>query len=210
MGKKTFLLINPYIAGKFNKVYEGSSPLSAAKRAYTSLAENFKNSVKEFRFTLLEVDSNIKNDKLNFKNYKNYPSNKYYNFIVNEKLNNNNNKVKFKLARDNVELVNSNLLLKRINSIEKKYGAIKSNKLKGGKPIFDDDDDDEFNDIDDELVDDDQIYYYYYYYPWYISADDKLSWPAIYLPLISGLGTGSLVVDATFLKHITNQVNVIV
>ena len=117
MGKKTFLLINTYISGKFNKVYEGSSTLSAAKRAYTSLAENFKNSVKEFRFTLLEVDSNIKNDKLNFKNYKNYPSNKYYNFIVNEKLNNNNNKVKFKLARDNVELVNSNLLLKRINSI---------------------------------------------------------------------------------------------
>ena len=53
-----YVLVNPYITGKVNKSYTGTSELDAAKEAYDTMSQYFNNNIPKFYFTLQKVKNN--------------------------------------------------------------------------------------------------------------------------------------------------------
>ena len=69
----TYIMVNPYIEGSFEKSIKAKNSIEAGKLLYTSLSEHFNNNVPKFLFTIQKGGSGkgkyysfkVKEDKLN-------------------------------------------------------------------------------------------------------------------------------------------------
>jgi len=125
MGKYT--LVNPSIEGSFKKTCKGKNSLEAANIMYEKLSKNFLNNMPKFVFTLTK-------------------DNKYYHFMVSEKINNKD--IKYSIKNYDKHIDDS--ILADIFS--------KNKELKGGKSnlkVYSDSDFDSDINEDDSLSDED-------------------------------------------------------
>ena len=65
----TYVLVNPYIQGSFEKKVKAKNSIEAGKLIYNSLSEHFNNNIPKFLFTIQKGSSG---------------KGKYYNFKVKE------------------------------------------------------------------------------------------------------------------------------
>lgn len=126
----SYRLVNPYIEGKFNKIFSGDTHYEAASKAWNSLASHITNNMPKFAFTL-ESTSN-KND--------------LYHFMVKEKF----NKSSSTLVDYDVEQLDNKLSKEGIKEFHSQLKKIQ----KGGKKRHkhNDDDDDSSSDSSDYVV----------------------------------------------------------
>lgn len=122
---KNYLLVNPYIEGNMNKIFQAENSLVAADKAYQQISGYFNNSVKKFHFTLLKLKSDSFDEKtFNLKEYttqnKKYLNAKYFsNFEASEHLS--GEEVKYRISNLSGE-INQNAvkhLVSNINKIQK-------------------------------------------------------------------------------------------
>ena len=57
MPGKFYMLVNPYIEGKTQKIFEADNSLIAAQQAYESVSKYFSNEVPEYHFSLLKLNN---------------------------------------------------------------------------------------------------------------------------------------------------------
>lgn len=104
-----YKLINPYIEGQFQKLYQGNTPLDAAHEAWNNLSKNLVNYIPEFSFTVERVGDN-----------------KMFHYRVNEKVK--NNEVDFTLSEIDVKLTSS-----KKKKFTDSFNKFQSNVQSGGK-----------------------------------------------------------------------------
>jgi hypothetical protein len=93
----TFKLVNPIILGKINTTIKKQNANEAAESIWKNISEHISENVANFAFT-------IKNDK----------NNKYYNYMVSEKYE--NDKVAYNIKRINANLKDNDKKLLEINN----------------------------------------------------------------------------------------------
>lgn len=83
----SYTLVNPYIVGKFDKSFDGKTPLAAADKAYNALSKYFNNNIPKFYFTLQEGgQKNILEDTSEMSDSPQIGgSSKFHHFVVKEK-----------------------------------------------------------------------------------------------------------------------------
>ena len=165
----TYILVNPYIQGSFEKKVKAKNSIEAGKLIYNNLSEHFNNNIPKFLFTIQKGSSG---------------KGKYYNFKVKE--NKKENEIDFSIEPFNIKNEKESLknFEKKLNDFKDKNiegqdgGAKKKAKKiskkpvkkasKGKKPIkrkpvggkkvkkekLESDDDDIFHDIDSDIDDD--------------------------------------------------------
>lgn len=112
-------LVNPYIIGDMNTIYDGSSPIKAATKCWNKLSSHFNNDVPQFSFSL----KNVKNGTM-------------YHFNANEK--NDNGKVNYELSQFKINKKDEDIISQKISHL--KDGNYKV--LKGGRRSYQDEDSD--------------------------------------------------------------------
>ncbi len=153
----TYVLVNPYIQGSFEKSIKAKNSIEAGKLLYNNLSEHFNNNIPKFLFTIQKGNSG---------------NGKYYNFKVKEKkvdneINFSIEPVTIKNEADSFKSFNVKLNeFKEKNQITQDGGAKKKTKKKGSKSgkktskkpkkkaSKTDDEDDLFDDIDSDIADD--------------------------------------------------------
>jgi hypothetical protein len=132
----TYVLVNPYVQGKFNNNTKSKNSAEAAKHFYKGLSEHFNNAVPKFYFTIQKGGSG---------------KGKYYHFKVKEQMNDDN--VNFTIQP--YELIGEadmesfdNKLSKFKNKLLQIGGKKKGKKSskKASKKSYDDDSSDESSD----------------------------------------------------------------
>ncbi len=104
-----YKLINPYIEGKFQKLFSGKSPSDAAQEMWNKLSEHITNCVPEFAFTIERVKDN-----------------KMFHFRVNETVK--NNEVDYSLTELDIKLSAA-----KKKKFLNKLNEFKDSVQKGGK-----------------------------------------------------------------------------
>ena len=151
----SYVLVNPYIEGSFEKSVKARNSIEAGKMLYSSLSEHFNNNVPKFLFTIQKGSSG---------------QGKHYSFKVKE--NKKDNEINFSIEPYSIKNEDSAYkgLQDKISQFKKKIqtGGAKAKKStkatkqaknkKSKKPKKQSDDefldtDDVFSDIDDELDD---------------------------------------------------------
>jgi hypothetical protein len=217
---KNYMLVNPYIEGNIQKVFQADNSLNAAKKAYDAMSKYFNNSIHNFKFTLLKLKSDaVDSEQVNvdLKQYggnkrsegnSRFNNNNFSHFIVNEKINS-NNEVSFHINKFNGSINNLSNLVNNVMKLQKKFKKAKTNGVAlnqlseslgsevstessdsiqaGGKKKskYDNDDDDEEDDSPDYYVK--KSYYYdpitYWYYTPAVYPLDLLYIPTFTTPL---------------------------
>lgn len=183
--KYHYLLVNPYIEGDMDKIYEGSTPQNAAKKVWESMSEYIANFVPEMYITLERAgggslhhfkikESKVKNKqnpKLNVK----YSIEPYTNNISSESLSS------FKEQLEEA---------KAKGKLNKAKHSKKLEKMKGGKKK--DLDDDSSSDSDDDyykrsnkmkLIESQKYILYWWYDPLIYSGIKTYTVPTLISPL---------------------------
>lgn len=105
----TYVLVNPYIQGSFEKKVKAKNSIEAGKLIYNSLSEHFNNNIPKFLFTIQKGSSG---------------KGKYYNFKVKE--NKKENEIDFSIEPFNIKNEKDSL-----RSFEKKLGEFKEKNSEG-------------------------------------------------------------------------------
>lgn len=84
----SYVLVNPYIEGSFEKTVKAKNSIEAGKILYTSLSEHFNNNVPKFLFTIQKGTSG---------------KGKHYSFKVKEKKDQEDNEINFSIEPYNVK-----------------------------------------------------------------------------------------------------------
>lgn len=206
---KNYMLVNPYIEGNIQKVFQAENSLAAAKKAYDAVSKYFNNSINNFKFTLLKLKSDAVNSEqtnVDLKQYggsnnKRFDNNNFSHFIVNEKINS-DGEVSFNVNHFNGSVNNLSNLVNNVMVLQKKFKKAKRNGAalnqlsevssessesaqEGGKKHSKYDDDEEEDDSPDYYVK--KTYYYdpitYWYYTPAVYPLDKLYLPTFTTPL---------------------------
>lgn len=129
-----YKLVNPYIKGEFNTLFNEKSHLDAAKKCWENLSSHFTNNIPVFAFSMERVKDN-----------------KLHHFVVKESVK--NNMVEYKISELDV-----NMSKKEENELRSQIKNVENDEMKGGKRRrFDDDDD------DDDTSSTTEAYYKYKY-----------------------------------------------
>ena len=142
MPGKFYMLVNPYIEGKTQKIFEADNSLIAAQQAYESVSKYFSNEVPEYHFSLLKLKSEeIDRKNLSSLKLEEYGNNnlkkKYFNknnfshFAVSEKKLK-NGEVEYKLIKSDTEVKNVHNLINKIIKIQEKYGNFDNENSQSG------------------------------------------------------------------------------
>jgi hypothetical protein len=141
MSGKYYMLVNPYIEGSENKIFQAENSIKAAKMAYENISKYFNNSVYNFKFSLLKLKSDaVGNDgsSFNLQQYGGSSSNKRFDasnfshFVVNETVNS-ANEVDFMIKKYNGTINNLEHLLDNVMKIQAKYNKAKKSARKTSK-----------------------------------------------------------------------------
>ncbi len=139
MSGKYYMLVNPYIEGKTDKVFRADNSLEAAKMAYDSVSKYFNNSVHNFKFSMLKLKSDAINsdkaqlNKFNLEQYggsnkstttKRFSKDNFSHFVVSESLDTKNN-VNYKIKRFQGKIENIDHLVSNIMKIQQKMKKAK-------------------------------------------------------------------------------------
>lgn len=133
---KNYMLVNPYIEGNIQKVFQADNSLTAAKMAYDAMSKYFNNSIHNFKFTLLKLKSEAVNSEQvnidlkqyggNNNNNNRFNNNNFSHFIVNEKINS-NNEVTFNINKFSGTINNLSNLVNNVTKLQKKFKKAKTN-----------------------------------------------------------------------------------
>ncbi len=104
---KTFKLVNPYIKGDFDCNFDGSTPISAAKKCWSELSQYFTNNIPKFAFTMQDVKTGG-----------------FSHFVVNEKKEGDD--VDFKIKKVTMHKKNEKILQEKLKNME-------NDTMSGGK-----------------------------------------------------------------------------
>ncbi len=129
------MLVNPYIEGKTNNVFQADNSLKAAKMAYETVSKYFNNSVSNFNMSLLKLKSDAINDdkKVNIKHYggsndenKRFDAANFSHFTVSEKPKK-NGQVDFSITKYQGEVKHLDQLINNIKLVQKKVKKASDN-----------------------------------------------------------------------------------
>lgn len=158
----TYVLVNPYIEGSFEKSVKARNSIEAGKMLYSSLSEHFNNNVPKFLFTI-QKGSSGQGKHYSFKVKENKKDNEI-NFSI-EPHTIKNEESAYKGLQDKISQFKKKIQTQKGGAKAKKTKTTKTKKPKGGSKAKkgkttkkkDDDEfldtDDVFSDIDDELDD---------------------------------------------------------
>ena len=131
---KNYMLVNPYIEGNIQKVFQADNSLNAAKKAYDAMSKYFNNSIHNIKFTLLKLKSDAVNSEqvnIDLKQYggdngNRFNTNNFSHFTVNEKISS-NGEVSFNINKFNGTTNNLSNLVNNVMKLQKKFKKAKTN-----------------------------------------------------------------------------------